>query len=135
MIINLTLSPWKKTWGAYARGHPSPVRNLDPPSLWISVALRGKVGVWIFSWTTQCQRYDSLHIWRDIQKGEGTFLGSGASAPAVKLWGIFEYSLARQSALVTRLFTQLCRLKIWTNLTLKTKLCACRCWVMDNCEI
>ena len=55
-----------------------------------------------------------------------------ASTLAAKLWGIFEYTLARQSALITSLFTQLCRLKIWTNLTLKTKLCACRCWVMDK---
>ena len=32
LIINLTQNPWKTTWGAYSRGRPHPLWNLDPPS-------------------------------------------------------------------------------------------------------
>ena len=133
LIINLTQNPWKTTWGAYSRGRPPPPLKFGPPPpLWISVTLRGGGGGMDIIFLELHNAY--LAGYR-IEGGGGTFLGSEASTRVAKLWGIFEYTLARQSALITSLFTQLCRLKIWTNLTLKTKLCVCRCWVMDNWEI
>ena len=124
MIINLTQSPWK-TWGAYSRGRPPPPWKFGPPSpLNFRCPPLGGGGYGYFL---------ELHnaYLTGYTEGGVRFLAV-ASTLATKLWGIFEYTLARQSALITSLFTQLCRLKIWTNLTLKTKLCACRCWVMDK---